>query len=384
MDISNINKKKVLLVIVIIISVILLGFGIYLYNVNMQFKSFVNKYILNKEIIADNLTYIQIDGDDNKYISTHDKYTIIIAKNKLTGYIKTKEDFKLDIPISTPIIDSEGDYLIIAENEGNKVYCIKNEKIVWDTEVDGEINGVYINENGYAAVIMSGSGYKSVIRVFKPDGGNLFNKYLANVYVSAISISKDNKYVAIAEIDTSKIAAIPIVEVISIEKVSNGDEDSTICTYKTEGSNLITDIKYADKEKILCMYDNKICILSNGSITELTNLNSETTLFASINLDDNILKAEKVSTGLLSSKTQFKMININNNKENIYDIEGNVKSIETNDNIIAINLGTEIYIINTHGWLVKKFISDTEIKDMHLYSNGLAVEYRNKLGVITF
>jgi len=69
---------------------------------------------------------------------------------------------------------------------------------------------------------------------------------------------------------------------------------------------------------------------------------------------------------------------------NVYFLWFNVKSIETNDNIIAINLGTEIYIINTHGWLVKKFISDTEIKDMHLYSNGLAVEYRNKLGVITF
>lgn len=385
MDISNINKKKVLSIIAIFICLILLGFAVYVYNVNSQFRSFVNKYILNKEIVADNLVYISIDGDSNTYVSTYDKYTVLVSKNELVGYIKNNEKFKLNISITTPIFSSAGKYLIIAENEGKKVYCIKDNQIVWERELDGNINNVYINEDGYAVVILSDSGYKSIAKVFKPDGGSLFNRYLSNnVFVECVTISTDNKYIAIAEINTSKIEAIPIVEVMSIDKVLNGNSDATVYTYETKDSNLIVDMRYIDKEKIVCMYDNKICILSQGNSTEVTNIDPKSTLFASINLKGNIVKAEKLSTGLFNSATRFKIININNNKENVYDIDGNVKSIKTNDNIIAINLGTEMHIINTYGWLVKRYISDSEIKDMHLYSDGLIVEYRNKLGIITY
>jgi len=364
---KSINKNKVLGVIGIILLIVLICICIYYYNFNLNFRNFMDIYIFRKEISSENLPEISIDKDTNPFIYTYSNYTIVISKNKLSAYNKDKLDFELDIYINNPCVYSSGNYLIIGEKNGNKLYVIKDKNIVWENDLEGTIDNVYINENGYSAITLSQSSYKSVIKVFNNYGSSLFTSYFAEIYSTKLAISPDNKLLAIAQLDISGIKSSPIIKVISIDKAINQEPDSTIYTYISQDSTLITNINYINKDTLLCMYDNKICSLKDGTSNILYEINDNITLYATVALNNNYLIAEKNQSNLLNPSTIFKIFNVTSGKQVSYELFGTAKNIFTYENIIAINLGTEVHIINTSGWLVKKYTASSEIKNIHLF-----------------
>ena len=58
------------------------------------------------------------------------------------------------------------------------------------------------------------------------------------------------------------------------------------------------------------------------------------------------------------------------------------KSIKTYDNVVALNLGTEIDFINTNGWLIKKYTASRNIKDVVLCGSIAGIIYKDKIELI--
>ena len=58
------------------------------------------------------------------------------------------------------------------------------------------------------------------------------------------------------------------------------------------------------------------------------------------------------------------------------------KEIYTYENILALNFGTELHIINTNGWLMKKYISDQEINQVVISNKIVGIIYRDKIEII--
>lgn len=335
---------------------------------------------LGKKFLLGNLPSIPIDRDENPSIYAFSDYSIII-KNKLSAYKNDHLSFELDLSINNPCIYSSDDYLIVGEKNGNKLYVIKNKQIVWETELEGNIENVYINKNGYAAVILSQSSYKSIVKVFNNTGKALFTSYFKSLFSNTVAISSDNKTLAISQMDISDISPVPIVKLISIEKATN-KEDENLYTYKAEGSSLITDISFINNDTLICMYNNKIVTYKNENIIDTYEINLSNDIFASINLNNNILIVSKNSDNILNSSTIIKFINTTTKKETHYELFGTPHNVFAHKNVIAVNLGTEIYFINTSGWLIKKYNSTSEIKDIHLSDNFAIIEYKNKLDII--
>ena len=73
--------------------------------------------------------------------------------------------------------------------------------------------------------------------------------------------------------------------------------------------------------------------------------------------------------------------NTGTNKENIYTAKGAIKDIKTYANKIAINLGSSVEFINTNGWLVKKYISEKEVKDIVIGENIVGIVYKDKVEI---
>ena len=76
----------------------------------------------------------------------------------------------------------------------------------------------------------------------------MFNTYLSSTRAVDVSISNDNKYLAIAEVDTSGTMIQSSIKVISIDKASTDPTNSLENTYKGEENKLITNIKYQNKK----------------------------------------------------------------------------------------------------------------------------------------
>ena len=68
---------------------------------------------------------------------------------------------------------------------------------------------------------------------------------------------------------------------------------------------------------------------------------------------------------------------------NLYIINGIAKEVYTQDGIIAVNLGTEIYFVGENGWLIKKYTSNQEIKDVVVTKNIAGIVFRDKIEFIS-
>lgn len=381
---KKINKKRIAISIIIAIIIISSITIMIIYRKNENFREWFDTQILRKEVNQDRLATISIKEEDNPQIYAYNQYIGILSKNEFKIYGSTaKEEKSLQVEISNPIFASSNRYLAIAENKGKKVYCITDKEIAWEKTVEGNISQIHVSKNGYVALTLVDTSYKTVIAVYDEKGEPLFNKFLSTMRVSDIAISSDNKYLAITEIDASGINVKSQIEVFSVEKAKTDAQNSKVATYEFENNELITNIKYQDKEKLICMSKDKIVEFAlDGSKEELFNNESKKTTFQTIELANNVAEIEEKTSDLFSADSVVTIISTENKNTSTYTAKAVTKEIYTSDNIIALNLGTEIEFINTGGWLAKRYKATQEITNITLSSNMAGIIYRDRIEII--
>lgn len=382
--IKKINKNKIMMVSIIAVLLLILFVIFITYCVNKSFRDIMDKYVLMKNVIEDSTNSILLDENENNNIYANDKYIAILNNNTLKNYNSLgKLDGELTVEISTPITSSNGRFLLIAEKGQNKIYLISGNEIIWKNELEGNIDKIKVNKNGYVAVILSGTTHKSVIEIFNSSGKELFKTYLANTIAMDVDISLDNQYMAFSEINTSGTHVQSIVKIVSIQKAKSSEEGSIIYTYQEPNGNLITNIKYQEQNRLICMYNDGIYAIKNDSNEKILNFVEENARisFADIELNNYVFRVVE-KTSLLSTQTNIEIINTNSKKTSIYNFDGALKEIFSYNDKIAVNMGSEVHFISTNGWLIKKYISKQEIKKVVISNNFAGIVYRGKIEIV--
>lgn len=376
---KKINKKKISIIIICSVIIIALAIFIGIYINNKEAREWIDKNIFRKEVIQDNVTTIDLKEGQNNNIYAFNKYIGILNKNKFDIYGNTgNKEKELEMQISNPLFNSANRFLIVGENKGQKVYLIEDKEIVWDTEIEGNIAQVHVNKNGYVAIVIVDTSYKTVIAMYDPKGNEMFKKYLSTSRTADVDISNDNKYLAIAEIDTSGTMIQSNVRIISINDPANEQDE----TYQGEANKLITNIKYQDKNKLVCMYTDCIHVIEDKQDKSIINNENKRVTFQSVELNNHFISIEERSSGLFTADSVVKIVNSENKNEKEYTINSSIKEISTYGNIIALNLGTEVEFINTGGWLVKRYIANQEITQIAVSDNIASIIYRDKIEIV--
>lgn len=381
------QKKKLIIAITILVITILIAIiaTIVTYSKNRNIREWIDKNIFRKEVMQDNVTTIERKEGQDENIYTFSKYLGILNKNQFTIYGTTgNKEAELEVEISNPTFDSSNRFLAMAEKKGKKLYLITDKEITWKAEVEGNISQVHVNKNGYVVVVITDTSYKTVVEVYAPDGNgkSKFKTFLSSTRTADVSISNDNKHLAIAEVDTSGTIIQSNIKVISVDKASTDPTNSLEKTYQSEPDKLITNIKYQDKNKLICMYTDSIHIIENEQDKILINNESKKPIFKSIELNNHAIEIEEKASGLFTADSVVNIVNIENQGTKQYTAEAVTKEIYTYGNIIALNLGTEVEFINTDGWLVKRYIANQEITNIVVSNNIAGIIYRDKIEII--
>ncbi len=380
---KKVNKKKIVILTIIIVFIVIAIITIGLYSTNDKAREWIDKNIFRKEVLQDKVATIDLKENQDSNIYAFNKYIGILNKTKFSIYNSTGSQEKtLDLQISNPIWGSANRFLAIAENKGKKVYLISDKDISWEAEVEGNISQVHVNKNGYVAVVIVDTSYKTVIKTYNPQGKELFNTYLSSTRAVDVSISNDNKYLAIAEVDTSGTMIQSSIKVISIDKASTDPTNSLENTYKGEENKLITNIKYQNKNKLVCMYTDSIHQIENGEDITLIDNQNKKVIFQSVNLVNRACSIEEKSSGLFTADSLVNIVNIENHEIKQYTASSVTKELYTYGNIIAINLGTEVEFISTDGWLVKRYVANQEITNIVVSDSIAGIIYRDKIEII--
>lgn len=379
---KELNKKKITILIITIIVIILLIIASIIYVVNKETREWIDRNILRKEVKQASVATIELK-DENSNIVAFNKYIGILNKNQFEIYNNSgnKEEC-LEIQISSPIFDSANRFLAIAELKGQKVYMISDKTVLWENNIEGEIAQIHVNKNGYVAVVIVNTSHKTVIEMYNSEGKELFKTYLASTRTIDATISNDNKYLAIAELDTSGSVIKSNIKVISIDKASSNPTNSLDTTYESENNRLITNIKYQNKNRLVCMYTDSIHIIENGQDNTILDSNNKKIIFQSVDLSDNVVYVEEQSSGLFSADSMVGIVNVDSRNVKNYIVNSIAKEMYLAENIIALNLGTEIEFINEGGWLVKRYIANQEITNIVVSNTIAGIIYRDKIEIV--
>lgn len=380
---KKINAKKIILSIVISILVVAIIVIVSLYMTNSAFRNWIDIEIFRKEITQEGVVTIELDEGESSNVYAFNKYIGILSKNQLALYNSSgANENKLEVQISNPLFDSANRFLIIGESNGKKVYMIEDKEIIWNSEVEGSISKVYVNKNGYVAVIMTGTSYKSEVQVFDPEGNSLFISFLSYTMAVDVAISNDNKYLAIAEVDTSGTIIQSNVRITSIEKAKTDPINSIEKNYKSEPNKLLVNIAYQDKDRMVCMYTDTINIIENDQESVIFDNKDKKITAQSIDLKDYFTTIQEETSGFFSANSVINIVNVENKNVQNYTVETSVKELYTGGNIIALNLGTEVEFINTSGWLVKRYVANQEVSNVTVSDNIAGIIYRDKVEFI--
>ena len=382
--VRKVNKKKIVITTIVVIIVVAVIIIVGLYLSNRQVREWIDKNIFRKEVEQDTVATIELNEEQTGNIYAFNRYIGILNQTKFTIYGNTgNEEASLDVQISSPIFSSANRFLAIAENKGQKFYLLEDKNISWQAEIDGNISQIYVNKNGYVAVVITGTSYKTVIKMYDPQGKEMFTTFMGSTRAVDVSISSDNKYLAIAEVDTSGTLIQSSVRIMSIDKAEKGQtEDSLGETYTSEAGKLITNIKYQDRGKLICMYTESITEIESDQENIIVNSSDKKITFQSIELENNMCYVEEKSSGLFTADSVVNIVNSSNKETKQYTVNYVAKEIYTNGSIIALNLGTEIEFINTGGWLVKRYIANQEITSIVVSDSIAGIIYRDKIEII--
>ena len=224
--------------------------------------------------------------------------------------------------------------------------------------IEGNITQISVNRNGYLSVVISNTSYKSVVDVFDRNGKEIFKTNLRTARVVDVSISQDSKYLAIAEVDLSGIIIKSSVQIVSMDLAQTNPDEAFINKYEATTGKLIMKIKYQENNRLICMYNDSIDIFYENENKEFVKYDEK--------------------------KLAFTTVNPNNNKKKQYITSNVAKALTTSENKIAINFGTELHIVNTNGILIKRYKSNSEINNVVMTDNLVAIVYSDNIAIINF
>ncbi len=376
------NKKRIAGLIILLVIIVIFIVGYILYATNEEFRTFMDMNVLRKEITENNLNSIVLEDYDKSNIYAYSNKIAVLKDNKLSLYTASgRQEGQLEVQISTPITYSNGRHFMIAQQDSSKAYLIRDNEIVWEKDLEGNISRVSVNSAGYSSIILTGTAYKTVIVVFDNQGNELF-KYMSSTITVDSAISEDNQFLSFAEVNISGTFVQSNIKTLSIEKAKTSPNEANVFTYNADSNSLILNIKYQNNNKLVCMYDDSVHVIKNNEDTKVADINSSGMTFYSIELNNHLVGTVESTSGLLDTQTSVQIINMDNQNQSTYNFNGVTKELYSYGNKIALNLGSEVHFIETNGWLIKKYTSSQEIRKIVITDEIAGIVYRDKIEIV--
>ena len=381
--INRFNKKKIIIIAMIIVLIILFAILFAVYISKREVRNWIDINIFGKNVSEQDIQSISLNTDKNNQVHVYSNYISLLNDKTVTLYNSYGEKVtSIEVNINSAIFDSSQKYLAIAENKGNEICLIFDKTYLWSEKIEGEILQIHVNKNGYVATVSTDATHKSIVTFFNSQGKKLFTSYFATTRIVDASISNDNKYIAIGELDTSGTIIKSNIKILSVQNAQQDAENTITYTYNADDGKLITNVKYQDKNQISCIFDDGLGVIKDNTYKDVIKIENDSITYLANDFNNHVAYVDEEDTGLFKAQSNVHIINTSDFQERIYKMDYIAKDVYGNDNIIAINVGTEIYFVDTNGWLIKKYTSNQEITNIRFSEKLATVIFKDKIVII--
>lgn len=335
---------------------------------------------LNRNIGIDEEKRIDIVSTDSDVYDTYCSDLLIYSNQKVTTYnSRGVKNWEYSLASQfTPNIYIKNEFMAITNNSNGKIYLFENKKEILNTKIDGEINEIFLDENGNYVVEYSTSGYKKVLGVYSKKGKNLYNAYLSSDPIAHVQIIDNAKQLLVFQINTSTFKVGINISMI------DGSKENQIDTIATLDNNFIYDLTIQNRN-IIMLLDDKIvkCNIDTKDITDIYTFDSSQIMFISLSKNyytmiSKELKEEN-SAGYSIVSNRF-----DNSKISMLNITDSPKIVKNSGVLEYLVYQDSLQVINKWGIEVKNINIDFPPKDAIAFNNGksIALIYSNKIYVV--
>lgn len=384
---SAIPKYRIMVFFLLILSVVCLAFVMYLRSASIDIRSLTLRDVaqifapakssssvsVETEIIYDPLEQ-GLFGIYRGSIVRCDRRGIRALNNK------GEETWSVNTPVNNPILRVSSGYLLAADIGGRDVYVLNGKSIHWSKKAEGNIINADINDSGYVAVVREIKGYKAAVTVYSPQGDELFTRVVASNHILSAKVSPSSSFLTINCIDTSATYSKAVLEFVNMA----GKPVAT----RMEHENLIyPSLAYLTAETVLAVGDSKAVCLEKDSSEKWSQAFEGRQISASGTWLGRyvVIAAGGGNRGGMvdNTQTEVRIISTAGKQLAVLSIDGGVRSIKTYNDVFAAVTARNVYYINTKGVIIGKYISKSDIKDVHFFNgNESAVVTKNSIAVI--
>lgn len=269
--------------------------------------------------------------------------------------------WNIKMTLTNPTIDIDGKYALLADLDGNNslnLYDTNGNNIV-SYPISTDILSAKINKKGYAVAALAEEGYKGTVVVFDKKANEVFKWNSGEGYITDVDISKDGKYVAVAQMMSDGDETYSKVRVMN---TTNGQESGTAICEDT----LIAKINFDKNSNITAVGQNKVFGFSKkGNKNFEIDLAGKSPVKYDVENGDNLLFLCRDSRG----NSVLEIYSISGKYLGSYTSSDEIKNIASyNDNIIAAT-SRNLICLNYKGKLKKSIEISHDIMSIGIYGN---------------
>ncbi|MDK2801327.1 MAG: hypothetical protein PWQ70_2946 [Clostridiales bacterium] len=387
-DIEQYNKKnsekapRKKVIIKTFVSIILLLIGAYLIYLNRYNPIMGNLMsIFLKDSMLRKPSTITFDQGIQYEFKAYKNNILLCSRDGIKAIDKKgAEEWSIPLTFNKPLIQTTNKYILVANQGGREINVVTNYSIVSNVTTEEPIIMAKINDSGYFAVVTKEKGYKGKVTVFNPKGHELYRWHSVENSIIDIDISYDGKRIAVATVDTSK------------GKVSGGlvffnlTEEKPYAGILIEDT-LISNIKFYKDNSLVAIGDNQVISFSPQGVQKW-NIDYAGRELQTFNIDSDeiivLALSQKKGGNFLNNDSIVEILSRNGQKQGTYKASGEIKFLDVEDDLIALNKKRDVCIINPKGIEIAKATASKDIKDIDLFRNKreILMVSRNALDVL--
>lgn len=361
------NGGKIIIFIFLLLIIAGTAAVAYLKSQDVDLKSVSLKDVIDRNFINRNTKYelssaeFDYDANLNVAFGTHKGYIVKCSRDNII-YLDSNgnEQWTYPLSLNNPVLKTAGSYLLVADYGAKSLLTFSGKEMRWEKELDNHIINADINAKGYVTVVHGEERSRGAVSVYNRQGMNCFTIGKAENFILSSKVSSKAKSVFLNSIDTSGISMNTVLEF--------ADLNGKMLNNKIVKENTVfPSVWFMENDTLLAVGDSMFMILDKDFKEKLQQtVNGK--IFSSCIADGKyavVAANPEEATGIFESGSSgIWVYDANGEKISEYNLKGEVRNINSFNDVIAVNSGNKLRFIDLGGKLLAEYSSNEDIKEV--------------------
>ncbi len=304
-------------------------------------------------------------GDRTSRFASLDGSLLITSANQIrlvteNGAVRYEESIRFQ----SCGVAQKGGLAAVFDIGGTDIYVLDSHGLVRHMTADGQILSVTLNEKGYMAVTVNGSGYKATVNVYDDQGQPAFDFHSADRFIMTAAVSRDSRYVtAVALGESSGVFASDLVTY----KLTSTEPSHT----ENLSGGAVYDVSALGRGSCAVAEDGLYFLSASGSLTANYSFRGDGLRRCSLDGDGFAI----VLLGHYKSGSQCRLVTVDDSGEEL-------ASLEVNSDVLDLSVSGRyiVALFSDHMTIYDKLLNEcatlddvSSVRQVMMRSDGSAV-----------